>query len=301
MELALRFYAKKLNPRDKGNQLETGIARLEAYENLCATLDTHLALAKKILEEGKEHADAVDDPSEAGATKVKVGPFTVVNAGGFDVEVMKNIVALVHKATEAMTRSGFGKACYGEIFVTNTIKSSNVAAYYVPNEDKLYIRANIKANWDTLQVILHELGHRWDRKFQSGKTREVGDLYRQLAHHEHNRSQAQKDQRPKVGDKATHKGKEYTVIGVRRGRDGWRVDMQREDNRSASAPLETWLAMRGEGGNRNQEMENPNYEGFVSDYAESGGPHENFAEMFAYYCLDKLPVKQSPLFEALVF
>jgi hypothetical protein len=65
----------------------------------------------------------------------------------------------------------------------------------------------------------------------------------------------------------------------------------------ARISLEGYLAAKGQ--NRNVDEE-PDYKGFVTDYAKES-PAENFAEMFAYYCQGRLPVLQSVAFEELAF
>ena len=50
----------------------------------------------------------------------------------------------------------------------------------------------------------------------------------------------------------------------------------------------------------NANAENPNYTGFITGYAATNA-EENFAEMFAYYCLGELPPNLAFLFEQAVF
>jgi hypothetical protein len=60
----------------------------------------------------------------------------------------------------------------------------------------------------------------------------------------------------------------------------------------AHISLEGWLKKTG----KPREIESPDYKGYVTDYAkESSG--ENFAEMFAFYCMKRLPATQKELFE----
>jgi hypothetical protein len=85
------------------------------------------------------------------------------------------------------------------------------------------------------------------------------------------------------------------------GLKGFKVQLSVKDKpeATASVPLDTFWQMKGQ--NVRGFEDNPEYIGYVSDYAKRGGPSENFAEMFAYFCLNKLPKLQVEPFKTLVF
>ena len=96
-------------------------------------------------------------------------------------------------------------------------------------------------------------------------------------------------------------GKTYRVTLALPDRNGFKVHLERVDDPKwkASVSLEGYLSLKGE--EARDVDENPDYKGFVSEYAKRGGPGENFAEMFAFYCMGRLPVLQSVAFEELCF
>ena len=94
VEIASRVYLKASKPRFKGRGFELDLNILAAYLKNEAVFQSHVELAKKAIAEGKPHSE--EGP---GATKMKVGPFTLVNTGGFSSDVMSNVSDVVQKAT----------------------------------------------------------------------------------------------------------------------------------------------------------------------------------------------------------
>lgn len=295
VEVASRMYLKVPSPRFKA---KSGPARylemIQGYDKYMETAYAHLELAKAAIAQGKAHSEEGEN-----ATKLKVGPFTLVNTGGFPAKQMDEIAEIVRKATALAQASGLGEVCYGDMQVTNTIHKSNVLAFYTPANDEFFIRANVKSDSDTLHTVLHELGHRYESKFlKRPKGAEI--LYQTLKGEERHR-QFKELKKPEPGDTIVVKGKTLVVDRVTfgRGLSGYRVELHVEGDpkRKMTTPLETFLEFKGDG----RTVENdPEFIGFVTNYAKKS-PSENFAEMFAFYCLDKLPVKQSVPFEEVVF
>jgi len=301
IEIASRVYMKETRPRFKnkyGNGLY--VEYIDAYDKYFSMLSDHLNFAKEAIRVGKEHAEEV--PEGGAATKFKVGPFTVVNTGGFSDKQMAEVREVVSKAVTLLQSSGLSQVCYGEIQVTNTLWKANVLAFYLVGKDEMFIRANVKANHDTVKTVLHELGHRFEHKFLKGGSKAVNQLYRLLSGQEMSRKQRYDESMvPKPGEKLTSKGKTYLVTkAVPIGGNEYKIYLQQENNPEiqASISLEGWLSSFSI--SRNVDAD-PNYIGFVSNYAKTGGPSENFAEMFAFYAMGKLPVLQSLPFESLVF
>jgi hypothetical protein len=293
VEIASRFYLKVTKMRLKTHGASRYMEMLDGYEKYMALVQQHAETARVAIREGKEHAE--------GETKIKVGSFTLVNTGGFSDKIMNEIADVVQKAQAYAKSSDVGKVCYGEVQVTGTVMKSNVAAFYLIASDELFIRANVKADRDVVKTVLHELGHRYEHKFMAGKQRDIEHLYHLLSGQERTRKYDREDL-PKPGDEITEKGKTYKVVMVLPDqRMGYKVHLtQPNDPRfRATIGIEGYKAIQGIKP-RNLEEE-PNYKGFVTDYAKKGGPTENFAEMFAYYCLGQLPVLQSVPFEDLLF
>jgi hypothetical protein len=288
VETVSRAYGRPTKPKSV-----MGEEAFVKYEKLAEALETQLDVARKALAQGKEHAEEGE-----GATKIKVGPFVLVNAGGFDAKVMEKVARVVAEAVSLLRAADLDRVCYGEIQITNTLSKANVLAFYHIEKDDLFVRANLER--DSLKTILHELGHRFDFKFLSGRVRDLERLYQSIAIQEIGR----KDKRgvPAVGETVIERGKTWKVTEVQKyGRGGPKVFMVNVDDprQKASIALEGWFAMKGE--SMRDFDTNPNYEGYVSNYAKSGGPRENFAEMFAHYALGDLPVLQSRRFEGLIF
>lgn len=299
VEMAARTYSKSrhsVRRKLPGQEFEY----IGDFEKLVKVLRLHVDVAKDALAKGKEHVEGDD-----AATKVNVGAFTLVNTGGFDPKVMDTVTSVVKKASEYVKSSGLGKVLYGDILVTNTImKNSRVLAFYMVTNDEMFIRANVKASIDTIQTVLHELGHRYEAKFLKDK-RGVDRLYRLIDGQESARERSiQKSLKaPEVGETVVIKGDLYRVRAVTWGRGGEKVVLEDPDNpkETASISLEGYLSYKGGAPNRARNFdEDPNYKGFVTDYARKT-PSENFAEMFAFYCMGRLPVMQSVAFEELVF
>lgn len=297
VEIASRAFAAKPRPR-----VPKGLLVFAAWEKLKTTLKGHAEIAAQAIAQGKLHGE--DGQS---STKVKAGPFTLINTGGFSEEVMKNVGEAVEKAAKAIQQSGLGKVLYGDIHVTNTLAKSSVLAFYMMAKDEMFVRANVKANYDTVETICHELGHRFEFMFMKGRGAALKRLYYKLTDQERKR-RTEDTVTPKIGDIATSKGKTWRVDGFGVSRAKVIVKLERIDLKLGELPekgsisLEGWSGLAGEGGTRavRDVDTNPNFEGFVTNYAKQD-PSENFAEMFAFYCMGRLPVLQSGMFEEVVF
>jgi hypothetical protein len=300
VEIASRTYLKKTQSRPKVKGRSSGLEYIAFYEKFLLLINAHLTVAKEAVVKGKAHAE-----EGAGATKIKAGPFTLVNTGGFSEKQMGDVADVMHKVASLAQSSGLGAVCYGEVQVTNTISRANVLAFYLIANDEMFVRANVKATTDTVQTVLHELGHRYEKKFLTNSHGTPATLYRTLEGQEHERTWGPKKKvkMAEPGDTLEAKGKTYvvtrTVPGP--GLKGYKVLLTIKDKpgSSATVPLDTFWEMKGE---KARDIDaDPEYIGFVSDYAKRGGPTENFAEMFSYYCMGRLPTLQSVPFEALVF
>jgi hypothetical protein len=218
---------------------------------------------------------------------------------------MDEVADLTQKAGALIKSSGLGKVCYGNILVTNSLMKNSVLAFYVWEEDEVLIRANFKSDRDTLRTIIHELGHRYQHQFMKGRDAEVKAFYNQMEGEEDHRIKDKlNDLKPKVGDTIEVKGVtwETTHVLPTAGRSGIKyfvsMQMKGEPYVKGKMDLESWLSYKG------IKLRNPDDQtlrGFVTEYAKKGGPVENFAEMFSFYCLGKLRKEYKEAFEALVF
>ena len=293
VEQAAKIYASVGKPRRKVRGIEGNLERFDIYEKRMAQLKGHLAVAIAAIQAGKPHTEEGE-----GATRIKVGDFTLVNTGGFPGKIMDTIGDLVQKAQAHLKSKGFGKVCYGDIQVTNKLKT-NAYAFYMIGHDEMFIRADAKASPDILKTTLHELGHRYQHVFMKGREMDISHLYYVIEGHEKGLSET-KDLLPAIGDTAVDKGKTFQVTRtLPNGRGSWEVHMTTESKPGATykSTLEGWLIMKGETA---RDLTEPDFKGFVTLYAKKGGPGENFAEMFAFYCLGKLPKAQVELFEGVI-
>lgn len=295
VEIASRVYLKTVKPRKpKGN---TYIVYLDLYEKYMSMVEDHLAIAKLAIAKGVEHSEG--SPTDAQATKIKVGPWTLINTGGFTPKVMDGVIDVVQKATSLLQSSGFGSICYGDIQVTNTIHKSNVLAFYLIAQDDLFIRANVKPDVDTVRTVLHELGHRHEKMVLKDQ-RGVEQLYYLLSGQERTRSTNYKSMpKPAKGDTLVHKGTTFYVETVLPSLKGMTVVMSTPGKSgTASVPLDSFWELKGV---KARDIDNtPDFIGFVTEYAKKS-PSENYAEMFSFYCMGRLPTLQSAPFEALAF
>lgn len=274
-------------------------------------LRKYQALFTSALREGKLHSDEGE-----GATKLKAGSFTLVNTGGFSQEDMARVAKLVEESEERLRRIGLGQVCYGDILVTNRIQAqANVQAFYLPSKDEMFIRADAKVSMDGVQMVTHELTHRYVNKFMPSSLKSgMHRIYMTI--------EGQPVSVPKIGEEITHKGKTLRVKDYDFRRQT--VTMESPDDEKTCAlcakPVGEHVTgpdglpdphhpviqkyvykMPVEAYNRAAGKDEP--EGalkFVTPYAKSGGPEENFCEMVAFYCLGKLPPAQVELLTPLL-
>jgi hypothetical protein len=97
------------------------------------------------------------------------------------------------------------------------------------------------------------------------------------------------DSWPDLGREVTFKGDNLVVLEVSKRENKIRFGEPpapgRVQRKVYTAPLEWWVRnIEGKEPERS-----PDFKGFITSYAEKGGPSENFAEMVAFYALGKLP------------
>lgn len=253
------------------------------YLKMLTEYRTYLQAAERVIAKGLAHTD------EGSETVLQAGPFTLINAGGFDQKTMEAVQKVIEQAAQKLRAKSLGKVCYGNIQITNTIgRSTRVLAFYLVNKDEMYVRANLKGKQGpAVMSVMHELGHRLHYKFLRSKNNEITSIYNRLK----GENDAALDEA--VRDSSNYPEKGTTIADGRKTWvvDGWQLNLrtsepdiqlylQKDPSKKARLPMRAWL------------QENLSTSAtFVSQYA-STKPEENFAEMVAYYCEGLLPDDQ---------
>jgi len=271
IEVASRFWDKKVTY--KGGTFDRVLAVVQAYVDTLEKLRKYEALFTLVVKEGKAHGAEGE-----AATKVKAGPFTIVNTADFPAEVVAEKVKICEEAADRLKRIGLGVVCYGDVLITNrlTVKGT-VAASYLPSKDILLVRADAGASIGTVRHVCHELAHRFDFKFMRDRS-QVKALYDTI-------KGAKQVPKPKKGVRVQDGDRLYVVTAV--SRDAILVTGENGKIRVLSHPEYKNLVA-------------PEGYHFVSHYAEDAGPTENFAEMVSYMALGHLPAQQVKLLEPLL-
>jgi hypothetical protein len=188
---------------------------------------------------------------------------------------------------------------YGDVLVSRTLSKQNVLAFYLTSKDELFVRANLRGKQhDAVRTVCHELGHRLHFKFLQAKDKEIRGIYNQIARKS---SASKKDKIQEVlkdhpvlpGDTYVEKGEVYEVTGTDWGPKGLVVKMVKKDPPAPGLVQKAFIGLEGYLVNKGL-LTNQELTGFVTRYA-SKDYQENFAEMIAFWCLDKLPEDQVEL------
>ncbi len=278
VEAASRIYGKR---RVLQSPKETALKNLEKF---MASLREHLALAQAAVSQGKSY-DAGDAEL---AAHLQAGPFQLVNTGGFDEKTMKTCADVVEEAARLIQAKGFGKVCYGQVLISNTIgmTGNGYAAFYMTGKDEMFVRANLRGieHKEAVRVVVHELGHRLEHVFLKDKRGQIAQLYekRKRAKRYHLEDLVDEvlndpERKPKPGDTLQAKGETWTAVGISYGQ----VNLLSEDKIKAHMSMEAWIEAKG------FTSKSPSAVRFVTNYA-SRDAGENFAEMFSFYCFNIL-------------
>ena len=277
---------------------------LDAYEKMHRTFREMSMAAHDAIAHGKPLAGGEGEAPE----KVKAGPFTLINTGGFNDKIIAECAKVVETSAHLLQSHGLGQVCYGDVLISNTLMKSNVLAFYLIQKDELFVRANLRGKEGAaVLTVLHELGHRLSFKFLKDKHHEIANIYNQIARKE---STSKKDAleriwndptlKPKRGDEVKDsKGNEYVVSGWDYSRGQIVVQLVAKDQpapgvvQKARINLEGYAALKG----ILPKEEKPS--GFVTAYAKTND-QENFAEMIAHYCVGKLHEDQVEMLKALL-
>ncbi len=287
IEKCAAFFAKKTvpNPKTLEQLKKLFIEYLEAYD-----------AASEAMSSGR--------PAAACATtrELHAGPFRLVNTGAFDKATMEIVKRVVEEAARRIEKKGLDAVLYGDINVSNTVSRPDVLAFYRGTQDEMFVRANVRGlEAQAMRTVIHELGHRYDDKVLGDKER-TKELYRETRADDLQATHAQRDAErqnlPKVGDRVISRKLEFEVTGIDLGRGGLVVQLRRvtEPSKKAKIALHHYFNLEGPKNSPLLRALLLKKGGFVTKYA-STNPAENFAEMFAFYCLDLLSPSQKAMFE----
>ena len=284
VEAADKFYSRaSIQKPPRGKEVEVYLKYLTAYRD-------HLELAKAVLSQGQPRGQGGTD---VGAKTKQAGPFTVVNTGGFSDETVEEAAKVVAHAAGLLQKKGLSRVCYGEILLSNTLSRASVLAFYLKEKDEMFVRANLKGKQhDAVRTVIHELGHRLHFKFLKSKDRDIRAIYYKLGTKEQDRKRElinEPSLRPQPGETLVSKGKTYEVQRV--DYDKVHLILKDQPERKATMPLVAWIEMKG------LDWAKPST--FVTPYAAKNH-EENFAEMIAAWCADRLPAEQVTMLEAVL-
>lgn len=96
------------------------------------------------------------------------GPFTVHNTlglAGKDLDGIKDAITKAVMLLKGMKVPGIEKVLYGDVMIVGRLSKGTHIAWYYPNEDVVYVRPFSNVGFDELESLIHELGHRYTRKF----------------------------------------------------------------------------------------------------------------------------------------
>jgi hypothetical protein len=304
VEASAKWWDKAVR-RPRGKSYEEGQAlELEQYLEHLEVFRKYEKIYEEAIRVGKPHMAEGE-----GATRMKAGPFVVVNTGGFSPDSMDVCVKLAEDAARLMEGIGLGKVCYGDMLMSNRLMNKqNVMAFYSPEQDEMFIRIN--ATPGAVRFICHELTHRLVNKFLQSKKHEIAQLYATINTHSRFLSQTEM---PPSGDKVEYKGKMMHVVNTDARRKsvslGYAENTEcfvcaekgrahHEDDEEHKAPIrrrevyQMPVAMFYKLKGVEQKVDPMD---FITPYAKVGGPEENFCEMVSFYALGKLPKAQLDL------
>ena len=292
VEAIAKYWATKQQPRmpklptSHPGGFDREDAALTYYLQNVETVREQQAVLTEAMAKGRLIAtgDAADP------VKVKAGPFTLINMGGFTDDIMHQAAETVKKAADYASTSGFGSVCYGDVHVSKKLERQNVLAFYMLAQDEVFVQSDIAPTTKNVRTLLHELGHRYASKFLKNKSIMSAMYYQIQGKH---RDEIRKLKPEKGEVLVTEKGKPYVVDEV--VGDKVMMHYQEAPASRASIHIEGYYALKGV-----DPRSAIDFKGFITPYAAKS-PSENFAEMFSFYCLGDLPPTQAALFESNVF
>jgi len=165
---------RKSVPSGQGKALEMAARTFMSAKRFPADFEGWMAKNSKYVAFLLNAAKTWEDKKEGGSELFKIGPFTVHNTIGAADADLEGVRKMFEAATSAVGRLGgdysdFKKVLYGDVLVVARLSQPKVMAWYTPNEDAVYVRQMKTAGIDDVHNLIHELAHRFWRKFADAK------------------------------------------------------------------------------------------------------------------------------------
>jgi len=97
------------------------------------------------------------------------GPFTVIPIPGLTKAEIDGALSVLDAAVEKI-RPKFSKVLYGKVYLSKHLKRG-VAAWYDETSDSLSLNVAAKKRFDDVFTVIHELGHRHEKRFLNRENR----------------------------------------------------------------------------------------------------------------------------------
>ena len=274
IEAASRFYMRRRAPRAR---------TMVSLKQLLKAFRVHYEAAAEAVRVGTPH----DHCAVSSDREVKAGRFRLINTGNFDRATMAAVKKVVEEASARLEAKGLGAVLYGDISISNTISKSKVLAFYYPEFDDMFVRANVKGlETKAVGTVIHELAHRYDHVVLKDNPA-LMRLRSEIEDEEDDALAAQP--RPKLGDRVPGRdpGSAWEVVALKASRVVLKPvigGVVSTWNKPVTLALDHYWKIAAP---QPKVVER----GFVSEYARRAKAHpaeENFAEMVRVYCLDEL-------------
>jgi len=106
-------------------------------------------------------------------SEIPIGNMTLINQTDQDPAASIKTVQIASNLYKSSGIAGLSKSLYGNVFLVSSIANKKTTmAWYNPNTDQIYVIA--RKRWSNQQehTVLHELGHRFWRKFAGNDRKE---------------------------------------------------------------------------------------------------------------------------------
>jgi hypothetical protein len=245
----------------------------------------------------------------------RVGPFQVSNALHLDEGDLEPIKQTLHSAIGFLGNSRIPQAksvLYGSVNIVSSALGSKTLAWYYPSDDTVYLRPHDRFNSDKVHNLIHELGHRyWKRFLDKSKKQEWSKHHFGIARSGGGNSYTIQDfvdrfeemypeySKLEVGDPFP-----ITVEGMARdkpviekiseGPGGDLVFTLKNKTRRTVINLKSIVKFKMVNERRRNQLES-----FPTTYSATS-EEEHFSESFALYAMGKLPPAHKEAFERII-
>jgi hypothetical protein len=126
----------------------------------------------------QELADSDSWPNVEDLEDAKVGSFTLVNQTKVDPKAIVKTLELAEKLIRQSDIPNVKSILYGSVIIATKLKGkANVMAFYVSSEDTIYLQAIKSYSHKVEKTLLHEIGHRYYRKFAKAESKREWDKH----------------------------------------------------------------------------------------------------------------------------